>query len=108
MSSSSIEDMRSPILEFQMNIARFDYRRKVTVVDVNEPWVQASLAYVWEASRADEWSAASRPAPDSALSRGDGRWVKLGFESEDLGSEFASVGVLGLDSLVSMITRTKT
>ncbi len=88
-----------------MNMVRFEHRRKVTAVDLHEPWVRASLAYIWEASRADEWSAASRPDIGAGSSRGNGKWIKLGFKTEDLRSEFANVGVLGLDSLVSVALR---
>lgn len=95
MSSHTIEDLTSCILDFQANMIRVTYRRKTTYVDpVTEPSHIASLAYIWTSSRLNEEE------------REDGlyKWRKLGFNGEDLSQEFSEVGVLGLDCMVGIPT----
>lgn len=91
MSSHTIEDLTSCILDFQANMVRVTYRKKTTIVEPElEPGHFKALNYVWAHSKV-------REEPD-----GEGgmlRWRKLGFDSEDLPQEFREVGVLGLDCL---------
>lgn len=95
MSSHTIEDLTSCILDFQANMVRVTYRRKVTMVEPeSEPEHAASLNYIWINSKVPE-------EPD-----GEGgifKWRKLGCDTEDLAQEFREVGVLGLDCLVSTL-----
>ena len=94
MSSHVIEDLTSSILDFQANEVRIILRRKQVSVDPMENMDHFNaLRYVWQNSKLDE----DNDGPDG-LRR---KWVKLGFESENVTHEFASVGVLGLDCLVS-------
>ena len=91
MSSHTIEDLTSSILDFQANMIRVTYRRKTHFVDpATEPSHLLALEYIWDASKLTE-----EEQPD-----GPYKWRKLGFLSEDLTREFAEVGVLGLDCLV--------
>lgn len=93
MSSHTIEDLTSCILDFQANMIRVTYRRKTTYVDpVTEPSHIAALAYIWTSGRLNEED------------REDGlyKWRKLGFSGEDLSQEFSEVGVLGLDCMVGI------
>lgn len=95
MSSHTIEDLTSCILDFQANIVRVTYRKKTTLV---EPDVESShatmLKQIWSAGKLTE-------SPDE---NGDNlKWRKLGFNTENLTQEFGEVGVLGLDSLVCLI-----
>lgn len=91
MSSHTIEDLTSSILDFQANMIRVTYRRRTHFVDpVREPSHLAALEYIWDASKLTE-----EQQPD-----GPYKWRKLGFLTEDLSREFAEVGVLGLDCLV--------
>jgi engulfment/cell motility protein 1 len=95
MSSHTIEDLTSCILDFQANMISVTYRRKMTYVDpVTEPSHSAVLAYIWTASRLieEEWG------------NGLYKWRKLGFNGEDLSHEFSEVGVLGLDCLVRLLS----
>lgn len=91
MSSHTIEDLTSSILDFQANVIRVTYRRKTHFVDpVGEPSHLSALEYIWNASKLAE-----EQQPD-----GPYKWRKLGFATEDLSREFVEVGVLGLDCLV--------
>lgn len=93
MSSHTIEDLTSCILDFQANMVRVTYRRKVTVVEPElEPEHDSMLNYVWVNSKV-------REEPDGE--GGTLKWRKLGCDSEDLAQEFHEVGVLGLECLVS-------
>lgn len=87
-----IEDLTSCILDFQANMVRVTYRKRITVVENElEPTHTALLTYIWNHSK-------TREEPD-----GEGgvlKWRKLGFDSEDLMQEFGEVGLLGLDCLV--------
>lgn len=93
MSSHTIEDLTSCILDFQANIIRVTYRKKTTLVEANVEVSHATaLRQIWTASKLTE-------SPGSVY--GDTvKWRKLGFESEDLTQGFGEVGVLGLDCLV--------
>jgi engulfment and cell motility protein 1 len=91
MSSHTIEDLTSCILDFQANMVRATYRRKTFQVDpVMEPSHSAALAFIWTCSRLTE-----EESEDGLY-----KWRKLGFNSEDLSNEFSDVGVLGLDCMV--------
>ncbi|KAN0121039.1 ELMO/CED-12 family domain containing protein [Russula decolorans] len=91
MSSHTVEDLTSCVLDFQGNMARVIYRKKTTLVepDVEETHA-AALDYIWTNSRLQV-----ETASDSTTLK----WRQLGFASENLSHEFAEVGVLGLDCL---------
>lgn len=92
MSSHVIDELRSSILDFQANEVRFILRRKLEPVDaLNSMDNYNALRHIWQAGKLEEER------------RGEEiyKWRKLGFDSEDIGQEFANVGVLGLDCLVS-------
>jgi engulfment and cell motility protein 1 len=93
MSSLTIEDLTSTILDFQANMVRLCYRQKTTLVEPEAERTQANtLDYVWKAAKLSE----------GVDSEGNVmRWRTLGFESEDLGREFGGVGVLGVQCFVS-------
>lgn len=91
MSSHTIEDLTSSILDFQANMIRVTYRRKTHFVDpAREPSHLAALDYIWDASKLTEDQQTDEPY----------KWRKLGFLTEDMSREFSDVGVLGLDCLV--------
>lgn len=92
MSSHTIEDLTSCILDFQANIIRVTYRKKTTLVDVEaEPSHAAALKAIW----------ASTKLTDSVDDNGQVmKWRLLGFDSENVELEFNDVGVLGLECLV--------
>ncbi len=93
MSSHTIEDLTSCILDFQANIIRVTHRKKMTPVDPqNQPAHDADLRFIWTSSKLEEHIDADNT---------EVRWRKLGFETEDIEQEFRDVGVLGLDCLVS-------
>lgn len=96
MSSHVIEDLTSSILDFQANEVRIILRRKHEAVDVleNEDHFN-NLRIVWQLSKLEEESDS-----ESGTLR---KWRKLGFETEEISQEFANVGMLGLDCLVSFI-----
>lgn len=92
MTSHTIEDLTSCMLDFQANMVRVTYRKKNTIVEPElEAGHAATLRYIWTCSKANE-----EPAGEG----GTIKWRKLGFDSEDLVQEFGEVGVLGLDCLV--------
>ncbi len=94
MSSHTIEDLTSCILDFQANMVRVTFRKKTTLIEPDfEPLQSAALQFIWESSHQQE----DREDPVTAV-----KWRKLGFETEDIGHEFREVGVLGLDSLVGL------
>ena len=95
MSSHTVEDLTSCVLDFQGNMARVIYRKKTTLVepDVEETHA-AALDYVWTNSRLQVETAPDRTAL---------KWRQLGFASENLSHEFSEAGVLGLDCLVSFV-----
>lgn len=95
MSSHTIEDLSSCVLDFQGNIARVTYRKKTTLV---EPEAESShrdaLEYIWFNSKLQ------------SENDGEGgllKWRKLGFDSENLSHEFGEVGLLGLDCLRHLV-----
>jgi engulfment/cell motility protein 1 len=92
MSSHTIEDLTSCILDFQANIIRVTYRKKTTLVDIeSEPSHAAALKVIWASSRLTE----------SVDENGQVfKWRSLGFDSENIEQEFNDVGVLGLECLV--------
>ncbi|KIY53372.1 hypothetical protein FISHEDRAFT_33437 [Fistulina hepatica ATCC 64428] len=92
MSSHTIDDLMSCILDFQANMIRIAYRKKTTPIDPqNEPAHYKALNNVWESSGIE-------PGVDQ---QGETlKWRKLGFDTEDVAQEFSDVGVLGLECLV--------
>ncbi|KAI0765665.1 ELMO/CED-12 family-domain-containing protein [Trametes elegans] len=91
MSSHTIEDLTSCILDFQANVVRVTFRKKTTLVEPDfEPLHQQALHFIWEKSALEE----GREDAITPI-----KWRKLGFETEDIGHEFREVGVLGLDCL---------
>ncbi|KAH9990570.1 hypothetical protein BJV77DRAFT_1060945 [Russula vinacea] len=92
MSSHTVEDLTSCVLDFQGNMARVIYRKKTTLVEPNVEETHATaLDYIWTNSRLQV-----ETAPDGATLK----WRQLGFASENLSHEFTEVGILGLDCLV--------
>jgi len=113
MSSHTIEDLTSSILDFQANMVRVVYRRKNTPVDPENDEVQAVLNMIWRASKVDEMPLEVYGSPRAdplmsprlnghpkLISELEGRWWKLGFGSDDLRAEFKTGGMLALDCLV--------
>lgn len=92
-----MEELASSILDFQANMIRMAYRRKITPVDTDIPKVQETLDFIWQCARVEEIAQL-----DSALVSPD-KWVKIGLGSEHIRAEFARVGMLGLDCLVSVL-----
>ncbi|THH18452.1 hypothetical protein EW146_g2541 [Bondarzewia mesenterica] len=91
MSSHTIEDLSSCVLDFQGNLARVTYRRKTTLVEPDlEPSHEAALEYIWSNSKLQ---------PENDGEGGILKWRQLGFDSENISHEFVEVGVLGLDCL---------
>lgn len=106
-----MEDLTSSVLEFQANLMSLAYRRKTTPVDPESPTVKRALELIWHAGRPRPKSMSSsrhhaKAGDDYSLYEAEDisndRWVKLGFESENIRSEFARVGLLGLDCLVGI------
>ncbi|KAI0684284.1 ELMO/CED-12 family-domain-containing protein [Cytidiella melzeri] len=97
MSSHTIEDLTSCILDFQANMVRVTYRRKTTIVEQNiEPEHAAALNYIWINSKVKE-----EYDPDGGMIK----WRLLGCQTEDLAQEFGEVGVLGLDCLKHFVAQ---
>jgi hypothetical protein len=93
MSSHTILDLTSCILDFQANMISVTYRKKVTYVDPDEvPAHDQALNVIWTNS-----GLIAEKDPQGGLVR----WRKLGFETEAVTDAFEEVGVLGLDCLVS-------
>ncbi|KAI0794191.1 ELMO/CED-12 family-domain-containing protein [Fomes fomentarius] len=91
MSSHTIEDLTSCILDFQANMVRVTFRKKTTLVEPDfEPLHSSAMQFIWENSRLQE----EREDAVTLI-----KWRKLGFDTEDIGHEFREVGVLGLDCL---------
>lgn len=98
MSSHTIDDLTSCILDFQANMVRVTYRKKTTLVEPDvEATHNAALQYIWTSSRMTE--------EEDVEMGGKIKWRKLGFDSENMSQEFSDVGVLGLDCLVRTIPR---
>lgn len=92
MSSHTIDDLTSCILDFQANMIRVTYRKKTTLVEPDvEPAHAEALEYIWKCSNLEE-------EIDQYGERV--KWRKLGFGGENLIREFMEVGTLGLDCLV--------
>jgi engulfment/cell motility protein 1 len=113
MSSHTIEDLTSSILDFQANMVRVVYRRKNTPVVPENGEVQAVLNMIWRVSKVDEMPLELYGSPridpltspqlnghPKVLAALEGRWWKLGFGSDDLRAEFRIGGMLALDCLV--------
>jgi engulfment and cell motility protein 1 len=104
MSSHTIEDLTSSLLDFQNNMLRVTYRRKTSAVDPHAAGVQVYLHALWAAAHLDDPELPALPDDASEVNGVEGnheKWVKLGFESENLRAEFSRVGLLGLDCLVN-------
>ena len=96
MSSHTIEDLTSCILDFQANMIRITFRKKRSIVEPEmEPAHASALDYIWVKSKLSE----DVDEHGSVL-----KWRKLGFDTEDITQEFLEVGVLGLDCLVSAVS----
>jgi engulfment and cell motility protein 1 len=102
MSNASMEDLTSSILDFQANVVRMTYKRKTTPVDTDVPEVQSALSFIWTSAKIEDYSEFGRSIEgrDSIGRSSPEKWVHLGFRTENLRSEFARVGLLGLDCLV--------
>lgn len=95
MSSHTMEDLTSCILDFQANIVRVTHQRKMTPVDpLLEPSHAADLQFIWDSANLEEELGA-----DGHLVK----WRKLGFDTEDIEQEFIEVGVLGLDCMKNFV-----
>lgn len=95
MSSHTIEDLTSCILDFQANLVRVFHRKKTTLVFPEEvPEHDAALKYIWSSSKLEE-----NVDSDEQIVK----WRKLGFESEDIMREFEDVGLLGLECLEKFV-----
>lgn len=93
MSSHTIEDLTSCILDFQANMIRVTFRKKNTVIEPDaEPLHAIALNTIWIAGKLEP--------------SGSAKWRKLGFKSESMAQEFSEVGALGLDCLVRGETST--
>ncbi|KZT27925.1 hypothetical protein NEOLEDRAFT_1154882 [Neolentinus lepideus HHB14362 ss-1] len=88
MSSHTIEDLTSCILDFQANMIRVTYRKKMTLVEPAAEYSHAAaLKSIWSASKLQE-ELDNEGQPQ--------RWRLLGFGSEDITHEFRDAGILGL------------
>ncbi|OCH96256.1 hypothetical protein OBBRIDRAFT_229080 [Obba rivulosa] len=97
MSSHTIEDLTSCILDFQANLIRVTYRKKITLVEPDvEPTQEVALNFIWACSKLKE------DTDDNMITR---KWRKLGFDTEDMTQEFREVGSLGLDCLKYFVAR---
>jgi engulfment/cell motility protein 1 len=94
MASHASADLSSSILDFQAHLMRITYLRKITPVDVDQPTVQSILAYVWMAARLGHGGRS-----DKVTFEGE-QWMLLGCPTGNIRSDFAQVGILGLDCLV--------
>lgn len=93
MSSHTIEDLTSCILDYQANVVRATYRRKMTMVEPGAvPSHAQALAFIWSESKVSEMEGLG----------GIRKWRQLGFDTEDITQEFHEVGVLGLQCLVCL------
>ncbi|KAJ3823203.1 ELMO/CED-12 family-domain-containing protein [Lentinula raphanica] len=91
MSQHTMEDLTSSILDFQANMLRVIYRKKSTPVNMEtHPAHEADLTFIWNHSKLET----------EVDEHGEQlKWRKLGFDSEDIETEFNDVGVLGLECL---------
>lgn len=95
-----MEELASSILEFQANIGRLTYRRKMSPVDTDIPQVQDMLGFIWQCARLDEKLETDATSLSQGINTSTEKWIKVGFGSEHIRAEFARVGMLGLDCLV--------
>lgn len=92
-----MEDLTSCILDFQANIVRVTYQKKMTPVDpLTQPLHAADLNFIWDSASLEQ-----EPDEEGGLLK----WRKLGFDTEDIEHEFNEVGVLGLDCMVCFYCR---
>lgn len=92
MSSHTMEDLTSCILDFQANYVRVTYRKKTTPIDLeHEPKHVEALDFVWKSSNLSE---------DVDEEGQRVKWRKLGLDSEDVEQDFDNGGVLALECLV--------
>ncbi len=92
MSLHNIEDLMTSCMDFQANIVRVTYRKKMTMLDPEEDLTHADfLAHIWAATKLGK----EVDANGQSL-----KWRKLGFDTEDIAQEFNEVGVLGIECLV--------
>ncbi|KAJ3805529.1 ELMO/CED-12 family-domain-containing protein [Lentinula lateritia] len=97
MSQHTVEELTSCILDFQANMLRVTYRKKSTLVDLDAQLSHvADLNYIWDYSKLIE---------ESDEKGQQLKWRKLGFDTEDVESEFNDVGVLGLECLKRFVER---
>ncbi|CAL1714582.1 unnamed protein product [Somion occarium] len=97
MSSHTIEDLTSCILDYQANVVRATYRRKMTMVEPDiDPSHANALAFVWSKSKVHE---------ELEATGGVRKWRQIGFDTEDISQEFHEVGVLGLQCLVALVSK---
>ncbi|CAE6447089.1 unnamed protein product [Rhizoctonia solani] len=97
MASHASADLSSSILDFQAHLMRITYLRKTTPVDVELPAIQAVLTYVWMAARLGNTARADKLAFEGE------QWSILGCPTGNMRSDFAQVGILGLDCLRTFI-----
>ncbi|CAE6455315.1 unnamed protein product [Rhizoctonia solani] len=97
MASHASADLSSSILDFQAHLMRITYLRKTTPVDVELHAVQAVLTYVWIAARLG-----NAGKPDRLAFEGE-QWSLLGCPTGNMESDFAQVGILGLDCLRTFV-----
>ncbi|KAF9269164.1 hypothetical protein L218DRAFT_953712 [Marasmius fiardii PR-910] len=95
MSNHTMEELTSCILDFQANMLRVVYRKKITPVEYDNHI--ADLDFIWASSRLEE----EVDQDNEPL-----KWRKLGFDSEDIEQEFGDVGVLGLQCLKRLVAHT--
>lgn len=97
MASHASADLSSSILDFQAHLMRITYLRKTTPVDVEQPAIRAVLTYVWMAARLGNVG-----RPDKLAFEGE-QWMMLGCQTGNMRSDFAHVGILGLDCLRTFV-----
>ncbi|KAF8659892.1 hypothetical protein AX16_001776 [Volvariella volvacea WC 439] len=94
MDPHTTEDLTSCILDFQANIIRVTYRKKITLVNPEVPSHARMLQTIWQRSQLrEEFDEQGQVV----------KWQKLGFDTEDVISEFNDVGVLGLECLYKFV-----
>lgn len=97
MASHASADLSSSILDFQAHLMRITYLRKTTPVEIEQPAVRAVLTYVWMAARLG-----NSGRPDKLAFEGE-QWSMLGCPTGNIRSDFAQVGILGLDCLRTFV-----
>ncbi|KAL0953838.1 hypothetical protein HGRIS_005016 [Hohenbuehelia grisea] len=94
MSSHTIEDLTSCILDFQANIVRVTYRKKMTDIDPDTSAHAATLRFIWASTKLqEETDEHGEPL----------MWRRIGFDTEDIVEEFAEVGILGLECMKRLV-----